>query len=84
VTRRGRRRNGKSVDVHTLRVGGDVLRELEERLETSFIRFDLSGWLSGPLSAAEDEPCGCVGTLCNCDGQDCLGVCAAHCLLNYV
>ena len=48
------------------------LEELEQRLETSLIHM------------IHSEPCGCLGALCLCDGQDCIGVCESYCLIHYV
>ena len=48
------------------------VEELEQRLETSIARM------------IHAEPCNCLGALCHCDGQDCVGVCEVHCLIHYV
>ena len=46
--------------------------ELEERLESSV------------MNMIHSEPCPCLGALCHCDGQECIGVCESYCLINYV
>jgi hypothetical protein len=48
------------------------VEELEQRLETSLARI------------VHAEPCNCLGALCHCDGQDCVGVCETYCLIHYV
>lgn len=48
------------------------VEELEQRLETSVTRM------------MHAEPCNCLGALCQCDGQDCVGVCETNCLIHYV
>ena len=48
------------------------VEELEQRLETSLARM------------IHPEPCNCLGALCQCDGQDCAGVCETYCLIHYV
>jgi len=61
------------------------MEELEQRLEATFLRSLVlieSGELL--LLPSPDEPCGCLGRLCHCDGTDCAGVCDSHCLVNYV
>jgi hypothetical protein len=61
------------------------IEELEQRLEAALLR---SGWAASekgdPAVRACSESCGCLGILCLCDGQDCAGVCATHCLIHYV
>ncbi len=47
------------------------VEELEHRMETALIH--------GSHSAV----CNCLGTLCQCDGWDCVEVCASHCLIHY-
>ena len=47
------------------------IEELEERLETS------------RLPVIQAEPCDCLGALCHCDGQECVGVCPSYCLIHY-
>ena len=47
------------------------LEELEQRLETSWV------------PVVHGEPCDCLGALCHCDGQECIGVCPSYCLLHY-
>lgn len=47
------------------------VEELEQRLEASLMHL------------LHPEPCDCLGALCQCDGQDCIGVCEAHCLIHY-
>ncbi len=47
------------------------VEELERRLEAS------------RLYLLHPDPCDCLGALCQCDGQDCIGVCEAHCLVHY-
>jgi len=49
-----------------------ALEELEQRLETA------------PLHGIGSEPCGCLGPLCQCDGQHCIAVCESKCLVHYV
>jgi hypothetical protein len=46
--------------------------ELERRLATSVMHM------------IHAEPCACLGALCHCDGQECIGVCESYCLINYV
>ena len=48
------------------------VEELEQRLETTLLRI------------IHAEPCNCLGALCQCDGQDCVGVCETYCLIHYV
>jgi len=48
------------------------VEELERRLEASRIHL------------LHSEPCDCLGAWCQCDGQDCVGVCETHCLIHYV
>ncbi len=48
------------------------VEELEQRLEIAL------------LHMIHSEPCNCLGALCQCDGQDCIGVCETHCLIHYV
>jgi len=59
--------------------------ELEERIETSLIPFPEAG-ACGRLFPAQScsELCGCLSTLCQCDGHDCVGVCDVHCIIHYV
>ena len=35
------------------------------------------------FSGETGEPCACQGTLCQCDGQDCVGMCELHCIVDY-
>jgi len=61
------------------------VEELEDRLEQGLLAFGSDGPTGNPSSIPPWlEPCGCLGTLCACDGHDCAGVCAQHCLPNYV
>jgi hypothetical protein len=48
------------------------LEELEQRLESCLVQLVRTG------------PCNCLGELCQCDGQDCAGVCANYCLIHYL
>ena len=58
--------------------------ELERRMEMTVLR---AGWLSPAsahtVTARDGAPCTCLGVLCDCDGQDCAGICESHCLINY-
>ena len=59
--------------------------ELERRLETTPFR---GGWLSTDEAHVAHDPegelCACLGILCHCDGQDCIGICEAHCVIHYL
>ena len=59
--------------------------ELERRLEMAASR---GGWLAPEQTHSaintDGGPCGCLGVLCHCDGQDCVGICEAHCVVNYL
>ena len=61
------------------------IEELEHRLETALLR---PGWAPSeqgdPAVRINSESCGCLGMLCLCDGQDCVGVCESHCLIHYL
>jgi hypothetical protein len=48
------------------------VEELEERLEIALMQM------------IHSDPCNCLGALCQCDGQDCVEVCATYCLIHYV
>ncbi len=48
------------------------IEEMEHRLEAS------------RMQLLHPEPSDCPGTVCQCDGQDCMGVCEAYCLIHYV
>jgi len=67
---------------------GPVLETLETRLEAGlawplFPEFPHAAPGQGPLPRVLEDPCGCWGTLCLCDGQDCAGICLRHCVLDY-
>jgi hypothetical protein len=59
--------------------------ELERRLEMAALH---GGWHAREQTHGaidmDGEDCGCLGVLCHCDGQDCVGVCEAHCIINYL
>lgn len=59
--------------------------ELEERIETALIPFPEVG-ATGRFfpNRSSSGPCDCFSTLCQCDGHDCVGVCAVHCMVHYV
>lgn len=62
-----------------------TIEELERRLESAPLQMGhllRQGAPRVPGSGA--GPCGCLGTLCMCDGHDCLEVCDVHCLVHYV
>jgi hypothetical protein len=62
------------------------LEKLEARLEVGFLipRFPhKSPGTSLIPSDLGENPCGCLGTLCHCDGHDCVGICDCHCVLDY-
>lgn len=48
------------------------IEELERRLETALLHTVYHG------------SCDCLGTLCQCDGEHCTGICESHCLIHYV
>jgi hypothetical protein len=86
VTKRdAKERCSMSVAITSLIAPYLSIEELEQRLETSLLR---SGWTASekgdPAVRVDSESCGCLGMLCLCDGQDCAGVCATHCLIHYV
>ena len=61
----------------------ESIQELEERLEAQ------AYWRGIPLVVLEmtddhsNSTCSCLGSLCACDGQDCVGVCMNLCLVDY-
>jgi hypothetical protein len=68
--------------INSLRTPVSWMEELEPRLEAAFIQSLNAGAFLAQTSPG--EPCGCLGTLCLCDGQNCAGVCDSHCLVHYV
>jgi len=86
VTKRdGKERCSMSAAIMSLIPPCLSIEELEQRLEITLLR---SGWAAsekgGPALRADSEASSCLGLLCLCDGQDCAGVCATHCLIHYV
>lgn len=70
--------------VLSLRTSCLSIEELEERLEcVPLCAPSIPLYKRDPAARFETEPCGCLGMLCQCDGQDCAGVCDLHCLIHY-
>ena len=61
------------------------LEALETRLEAGFLMPNFPHASSGHpvVPSCDEDTCGCRGTLCNCDGHDCVGICDLHCVLDY-
>lgn len=72
----------KSPERVTVRPPGPVLETLEERLEAGLVLLQMPG---DPTASGHGPGalCGCLGTLCHCDGLDCVGICERHCVLDY-
>lgn len=67
---------------------GPLLEALETRLESGLVFPHVPfGPLAGPGALGglpgSENLCGCLGTLCLCDGWDCAGICQGHCVLDY-
>lgn len=85
IDRNAKRACPPSEGILSLRTSCLSIEELERRLECVPLcapRITLER--SDPAGRFEPEPCGCLGVLCQCDGQDCGGVCELHCLIHYV
>ena len=71
--------------VLSLRASCLSIEALEQRLEFAVPRW---GWIAtqgeDPTPDVSSGPCGCLGRLCQCDGQDCIAICDSHCLIHYV
>jgi hypothetical protein len=78
-------REGTQRDLLPIRSSHLCMEALEKRLEASFLLpKTLSPAMGCSLLFADpEETCGCLGTLCQCDGQDCTGVCGLHCIVDY-
>jgi hypothetical protein len=86
VTEQSSRWDGTGpVEMLTLSDVVPSMEALEQRLEFVLLH-DLVDEQIIDASHIKTSPdgCGCLGTLCQCDGQDCLGICETHCLIHYV
>jgi hypothetical protein len=72
-------------DVLSLRASCSPIEALEQRIELTVPRW---GWFTtqgdDPTLDVSSGPCGCLGRLCQCDGQDCIAICDSHCMIHYV